>query len=97
MTNDEALKIIGDTEFLFHHDAGYAIAVYDALSKAEEALKKQTPKKPDFEGDGYADGEIVYDIWLCPVCGTEYEVEYDHYDYCPSCGQHICWEEGDVE
>lgn len=33
------------------------------------ALQKQIPKKPTFEGDGYADGAMVYDTWICPNCG----------------------------
>lgn len=56
------------------------------------ALEKQMPKKPDYEGDGYADGELVYDTWICPCCGKHYEIDYDDYDYCPNCGQHILWE-----
>ena len=59
-----------------------------------EALEKQLPKKPNFEGDGYApDGTSVYDTWECPNCGECYEVDYDDYDYCPKCGQKIDWSE----
>ena len=34
-------------------------------------------------------GELVYDTWICPRCGTRYEIGYDEYEYCPKCGQHI--------
>lgn len=54
-----------------------------------EAREKQTAKKPDYEGDGYSDGQLVYDTWICPSCGQNFEVDYDSYDYCPSCGQKI--------
>lgn len=55
-----------------------------------EALEKQIPKKPDIEGDGYCpEGNLVYDTWICPNCGTHYEIDYDNYDYCPKCGQAI--------
>lgn len=54
-----------------------------------EAVEKQTAKKPDYEGDGYSDGQLVYDTWICPSCGQHYEVDCDSYDYCPNCGQHI--------
>ena len=40
------------------------------------------------EGDGYADGEIVYDMWSCSCCG-EYFDEWDDkptWNYCPNCG-----------
>lgn len=61
---------------------------------AIEALEKQLPKKPTYEGDGYApDGTFVYDTWECPNCGECYEVDYDDYDYCPKCGQKIDWSE----
>lgn len=59
-----------------------------------EALKKQLPKKPTYEGDGYApDGTFIWDEWLCPNCGSGYEVDYDDYSYCPNCGQRIDREE----
>ena len=62
----------------------------EALDMAVVALEKQTPKKPDVEGDGYdKDGNIIYDTWLCPCCRSCYEVEYDDYDYCPVCGQKL--------
>ena len=57
----------------------------------KNALKKQIPKKPDLEGDGYADGKLVYDTWICPGCEKEYELDYDEYKYCPECGQAIDW------
>lgn len=58
-----------------------------------EALEKQIPIKPYFEGDGYWNGEIVYDTWACPYCGIYYETGYEEYDYCPNCGQAIKWED----
>ena len=36
---------------------------YRAIGTPEEcraAVEKQTAKKPDYEGDGYADGHLVY-------------------------------------
>ena len=56
-----------------------------------EALEKQMPKIPDYEGDGYADGFLVYDTWICPNCGKYYDVDFDDYEYCPLCGQAIDW------
>lgn len=66
----------------------------EALDMAIEALEKQIPKKPTYEGEGICDGEIVYDTWICPCCERKYEVDYDDYDYCPNCGQLICHIEG---
>lgn len=57
----------------------------------KECYEKQIAKKPDFEGDGYADGFLVYDTWICPCCYTHYEVDSDDYKYCPECGQRLDW------
>lgn len=54
-----------------------------------EARGKQTARRPDYEGDGCADGKLVYDTWICPCCGKHYEIDYDDYDYCPNCGQKL--------
>lgn len=61
--------------------------------ECKEAAEKQRAKKPNLEGDGYADGHMVYDTWICPCCGISYEVDYDDYKYCPDCGQYIDWSE----
>ena len=67
-----------------------------SIEIAIQALEKQIPKKPIYEGDGYApDGKFVLDEWICPCCETRYEVDYDDYDYCPNCGQKLYWEDDD--
>lgn len=63
------------------------------VKECREAVEKQRAKKPNLEGDGYADGHMVYDTWICPYCGISYEIDYDDYKYCPDCGQHIDWSE----
>ena len=62
----------------------------EAIDMAVEALQKHIPKEPIWEGDGYADGAMVYDTWRCPECDTPYE-EDEEYHYCPICGQQILW------
>lgn len=64
------------------------------VEECREAVRKTKPEKPDLEGDGYADGEMVYDTWYCPNCGQWYETDYDDYKYCPECGQKIDRSEG---
>ena len=59
----------------------------------EELVEKATPRTPEYVADGYADGELVYDTWVCPNCGTSYEVDYDEFEYCPNCGQKLLWED----
>ena len=43
------------------------------------------------------DGTFVWDEWLCPCCGSRFEVDYEEHDYCPNCGQHILWEVEDEQ
>lgn len=60
------------------------------VEECREAMEKQTPKAPYYEGDGYDNkGELIYDTWICPNCGERYEVDYDDYEHCPKCGQAI--------
>ena len=60
------------------------------VEECREAMEKQKPKKPDYEGDGYdQDGNIIYDTWICPNCGKRYEVDYGDYKHCSNCGQRI--------
>lgn len=91
MTKEELINELID---LFSHGPEGARDYYLDDEDREliiEALEKQTPKTPDYEGDGYWDGELVYDTWKCPNCGKDYEVDYDNYKYCPECGQAIDW------
>ncbi len=66
---------------------------YRAIGSVEEcrtAMERQTAKIPDTYGDGYdRDGNIIIDMYDCPNCGKTYEIESDHYKYCPECGQAI--------
>lgn len=42
------------------------------------------------EGDGYADGNMVYDMWSCGSCGTRFDEweEEPTWKYCPVCGSY---------
>lgn len=62
---------------------------HELLDTLYDLVEKETATTPDIEGDGYYKGELVYDTWICPRCGTRYEIGYDEYEYCPKCGQHI--------
>ncbi len=70
----------------------FFVANYEECDRIIEALEKQIPTKPNFEGDGYDDsGNIIYDTWICPCCGDRYEVDYERHNHCPTCGQAIDW------
>lgn len=68
------------------------------LSNIIVALTKQVPQTPNLWGDGYSDGELVYDMYDCPSCNQFicYEPERDKYSkkmiYCFTCGQKINWQ-----
>ena len=97
MTDSEAVEKLKNMRLFMqitdkNSEHKFAEDDYKANEIAIQALEKQIPKKPTYEGDGYApDGTFVWDEWLCPCCGKRYEVDYDDYDYCPHCGQKIDW------
>lgn len=67
---------------------------YDAIRVAIKALEHTEPKEVFYRGDGYYDGELVYEFAECPECDFEYE-ESDHIwglPFCPKCGQALKWE-----
>ena len=50
--------------------SGY-LMLQESIDMAIQALEKQIPKKPTYEGDGYApDGTFVWDDF-CPNCGQK--------------------------
>ena len=70
------------------------IQQYRAIGTPEEfrvAVEKQKAKKPDFEGDGYADGHLVYDTWISPCCKKQNKKKKKKYDLCPNGGQKLNW------
>ena len=65
----------------------------EAIDVAIKALEKQIAKKPEYEADGYADGELVYDYAKCPICGHDFEYGINDWgcEYCSDCGQKLDW------
>ncbi len=69
--------------------------VNEACRMGMEALKKQMPEPLNYEGDGYdQDGNMIFDIAKCPMCGHEFEEGVNDWgsNYCPSCGQALDWD-----
>lgn len=65
--------------------------IYTAIGEAEEfkyLKEKQMPHGLYYEADGYADGELVYDMAYCPDCGHGFEYGINGWgsNYCPNCG-----------
>lgn len=89
MTNKEAIQGLLNVKVQMAEESPFTKAV----DLSVEALEKQIPQKPILQADGYYDGELVYDTWLCPNCDTAYEVDIEKHKYCPNCGQAIDWSE----
>lgn len=94
MTNDKAMDRCEVIRSMILH--GVEIKIEPTAENLEwidacaEAIEKQIAMIPDYEGDGYDNnGQLIYDTWRCPHCGKRYEVDYDIYEYCPSCGQKV--------
>ena len=95
MTPQEAINRLKNICFTIKNEPEEieAAQYIGALKLAISALEKQVPEKANIWGDGYSDGELVYDMYDCPNCGKSYELDYQEYLHCPSCGQAIDWSE----
>ena len=57
-------------------------------------INRATPKNLDYFADGCdTDGNLIYDIAMCPVCGKEFEYRIDDWGckFCCWCGQALYW------
>lgn len=59
----------------------------------EQEGVRTTARRPDYEGDGYADGHLVYDTAYCPECRHSFEEGINDWGsaFCPDCGQKLDW------
>lgn len=66
--------------------------LYYHAFRAQEGART-TPKRPDYEGNGYADGHLVYDTAYCPECRHSFEEGVNDWGsaFCPDCGQKLDW------
>ena len=60
-------------------------------------LPQQSWQNVIYSGDGYYDGQPVYDMANCPHCDYEYEEDDKDWGmpYCPNCGTRLNWEVGE--
>ena len=67
--------------------------------ESEDTALEQEPKQVELEGDGYADGKLVYDYGKCPSCGWQFEYGEKDWEepYCCHCGQKLKWFEESEE
>ena len=83
--------VLGQTKY----DEGIAYGYEAAHRHIQEVIAHMPSAQPGRkkghyigEADGYADGELVYDIWSCSECGCYFEDwdEQPTYNFCPNCG-----------
>ena len=93
MTESEAIREVRFNMSTIGLSDKAAKRVVEARDMAINALEKQIPKKPEYEADGYADGELVYDYAKCPICGHDFEYGINDWgcEYCSDCGQKLDW------
>ena len=98
MTESEAVEKLKNMRLFMqieddNNDCKFTEDDYKANEMAIQALEKQIPKKPEYEADGYADGELVYDYAKCPICGHDFEYGINDWgcEYCSDCGQKLDW------
>ena len=66
----------------------------EAEEMAIKALEQEPePIQVELTGDGYADGQLVYDYGMCPECGWQYEEGEKDWEepFCCHCGQRLKW------
>ena len=68
----------------------YSVALREIRNAPAADVAEVVHGQWDAEGDGYADGEIVLDVWYCSKCGYCIDDGTDNPDclpkYCPNCG-----------
>ena len=98
MTESEAIEKLKNMRLYMqiedkNNDCKFTEDDYKANEMAIQALEKQIAKKPEYEADGYADGNLVYDYAKCPICGHDFEYGINDWgcEYCSDCGQKLDW------
>lgn len=99
MTREEAIECLKTIQRWTPDwdDREDGLSYWDAIDMALSALRPVSREKVErwfggqWEGsaDGYADGELVYDMWTCSECGYVIDEEDDPNmlpDFCPKCG-----------
>ena len=78
------------------HDFKLGVSAVLLLIKAEPSVQPK-PMQVDLEGDGYSDGQLVYDYGKCPKCGWDFEYGDKDWEepYCCHCGQKLHWFESE--
>lgn len=97
LTN-EIYIVVGKEKYRVTEQAIKAVMAIKALEQEpilNKLKEKDEAKAVRYEGDGYADGAMVYDMAFCPNCEHEFEEDSENWEcgFCPNCGQRLRWEE----
>lgn len=87
----EAVSLDGFEHFGHHADSKLLEAVLETLAQIPAAdVAPVVYGQWQGEADGYADGELVYDVWRCSECDYTIDDGTDDPEmlpnYCPNCG-----------
>ena len=92
MTREEAIKSLQNIVEYWTYKPTEVEAAKMAISALRPVSREQVEKMWKGEwmgsGDGYADGELVYDTWTCSECGHVIDEEDDPDmlpQFCPKC------------
>ena len=98
MTESEAVEKLKNMRLFMqiedeNNDCKFTEDDYKANEMAIQALEKQIRTKAEYEADGYADGELVYDYAKFPICGHDFEYGINDWgcEHCSDCGQKLDW------
>lgn len=88
MRLDRGIEIKGNAVRAAEFLQGLDVALSALLPVTREQVEKVWRGEWVGSGDGYADGELVYDIWECSHCGYVIDEEDDPNmlpQFCPKC------------
>lgn len=103
LINADGLKELYKGLYEYNSDLKVVLQNIDdmpTIAMINESILSKSLKEEKFApvtwGDGYApDGSEIIDMWECPGCERHFDIESEHYDYYPKCGQHIDWSDID--
>jgi len=80
----------GENDILYRRRKEMAEIALSALTPpTQEQMERVFGGSWEGSADGYADGELIYDMWTCSKCGHLIDEEDDPDmlpDFCPKCG-----------
>lgn len=101
---DERVRVAGGmVEYELSDDFKDGVLTVLEMMKTEPSIqpkpKTDEPMQVELEGDGYSDGELVYDYGKCPKCGWDFEYGDKDWEepYCCHCGQRLKWFESEEQ